>query len=277
MRDARRYAVAALERGLTILQTLAVSETPLTLQDVAIRARIAKTTAFRLLATLEGRGFVARTREGTYRVGLRVIQLAQVAGGEVELRRAAQTILQRLHHTSEDTVNLAKWHDRQIVYLDVLPSPRPLRFVEVPGSLAPMHATALGKAIAAFLPEELVIDVLRQAGMPRFTPYTITTPARFLKEIRRVRLRGFAVDRQETDLGAACIAAPVFDAQGIAAAVSLSAPVARMDARRIQDLAPVLIDACAALSRQLGHRLPRRFPAARTGARKARAHRDEST
>lgn len=276
VRDARRYAVVALERGLTILQTLAASETPLSLHDVATRARIAKTTAFRLLATLEGRGFVTRTPEGTYRVGLRAIQLVQGTGSEAELRRAAQPILQRLHNLSEDTVNMAKWHDRQVVYLNVLPSRRPLRFVEMPGSLAPLHATALGKAIAAFLPEGLVVDILRRAGMPRFTSHTITTPTRFLKEVRRVRLRGIAIDRQETDLGAACIAAPVFDAQGIAAAISLSAPVSRMDARRLEELAPVLVDACRMLSRHLGHRVPRRSPTGRPATRNAHTARGSS-
>ncbi len=261
-RDTRRYAVAALERGLTILQTLAASESPLTLHEVSARTRVPKTTAFRLLATLEGRGFVTRTREGAYRVGLRVIQLAQATGTAAELRRAAQPALQRLHNLSEDTVNLAKWHDGQVVYLDVLPSPRPLRFVEMPASLAPLHATALGKAIAAFLPEGAVIDLLRQAGMRRFTPLTITGLPRFLKEIGRVRQRGFAIDRQEKDLGAACIAAPVFDIRGISGAISLSAPAWRMDARRVQKLAPVLLEACASLSRVLGHRDSARVHAA---------------
>ncbi len=254
VKRSRRYAVVALERGLTILQTLAGSDRPLGLQEVAARASIPKTTAFRLLATLEGRGFVERSGEGGYRLGLRAIQLGQVAGTGINLRRAAQPVLQRLHHLSEDTVNLAAWHARQIVYLDVIPSTRPLRFVEMPGSIAPVHATALGKTITACLPEAEVTALLREAGMPKFTPYTIVTPRRFLQAIRRVRLRGYAIDRQEKDLGAGCIAAPVFDEHGVVGAISLSAPASRMDARRVLDLVPPLMEACADLSRQLGHR-----------------------
>jgi DNA-binding IclR family transcriptional regulator len=254
VRDGRRYAVVALDRGLTVLQTLAAGETPLALHEIASRARIPKTTAFRLLATLEGRGFARRTREGAYRVGPRAMRLAQATGTAADLRRAAQPVLQRLHRLSEDTVNLAKWDEGQVVYIEVLPSPRPLRFVEAPGSLAPLHATALGKAIAAHLPEADVADLLRRAGMRRLTRRTITSLARFLRELGRVRQRGFAIDREEKDVGAACIAVPVFDAEGVTGAISLSGPASRMTGRRIGHLAPVLVDACATLSRQLGHR-----------------------
>lgn len=254
VRDARRYAVAALERGLNILQTLAASEQPLSLQEVATRARIPKTTAFRLLATLEGRGFVERTHEGSYHLCLHIFQFAQAVGSVEDLRRTAQPFLRRLHHLSEDTVNLAKWHDRRVVYVDILPSSRPLRFVEAPGTVAPLHATALGKAILAHLPDTEAEALLRERGMPRFTPATITSLPRFLQEIRRVRARGFARDNQEKDHGAACIAAPVFDAHGVIGAISLSAPSSRMGPRRAAQLVPALRDACAALSRQLGRR-----------------------
>lgn len=271
--DSRRYAVAAFERGLTILQTLAGSERPLALQEVAARARIPKTTAFRLLATLEIRGFAERTREGSYRLGLRAIQLAQPTGTATDLRRAAQPALQRLHHLSEDTVNLATWHDQRVVYLDVLPSSRPLRFVEMPGSIAPLHATALGKVIAANLPPAEVTALLREAGMRRFTPHTIVSLPRFLKEIRRVQATGFATDREEKDLDAACIAAPVFAGHGVVGAISLSAPASRMDARRVSELVPSLLEVCEELSHQLGQGrsgairpLPRRV-----GARPARS------
>ncbi len=253
MKNSRRYAVTALERGLTLLQALVASQAPLTLHEVAGRARIPKTTAFRLLTTLEGRGFVERTQEGAYRLGLRAVQLGQVAGTAMDLRRAAQPVLRRLHQFSEDTVNLAAWHARQVVYLDVLPSPRPLRFVEMPGTVAPLHATALGKAIAAYLPDAEVRALLREAGMAKFTPDTIVKSTRFLQEIHRVRLRGFATDREEKDLGAACVAAPIFDAQGVIGALSLSGPASRMDARRTAELVPVLLEAGAELSRHLGH------------------------
>jgi IclR family acetate operon transcriptional repressor len=252
-RSARRYVVTALERGLIILQALALSDHPLTLQDVASRTTIPKATVFRLLATLEGRGFVARTRDGAYRLGWQTLQLTQPAHGTVDLRRAAQQILEHLHHLSGDTVNLAKWHDRQVIYVEVLPSSRPLRFVELPGSVAPLHATALGKAIAAFLPRSQVITVLREKGMPGFTPHTITQLSRFMAELSRVRAHGYAIDRQEKDPGAACIAAPVFDARGVVGAISLSAPASHMDARRATELAPHLLEACASLSRYLGH------------------------
>lgn len=258
MVGARRYAVTALERGLTILQALGGSERALTLQEVASRARVPKTTAFRLLATLQGRDFIARTPEGRYRLGLRAIRLGHPAGGGIDLRRTAQPVLQRLSLVSEDTVNLAQWHDGRVVYVDVIPSPRPLRFVEGLGSIAPLHATALGKAVAAHLPDDDVVRLIGEAGLPRFTPRTITVLRRFLQEIRRVRRRGYALDREEKDLGAACVAAPVFNARGVVGAISISGPAARLDARRMAGLIPPLLEACAGLSRQLGGPAARR-------------------
>jgi len=247
----RRYAVAALERGLDILEALARG--PLTLGAIAARTGLPKATAFRALATLEGRGFTDRGTGGTYRPGLRLIQLAQVAHADVDVRRVAQPYLQRLHELSGDTVNLAVWHDHRVLYLDVLPSLRPLRFVETPGSVAPLHATALGKAIAAHLPEPELASLLRAAGMPRFTPRTVTTVPRFEREVRAVRARGYALDRQEQDVGAICVAAPIFGGGGVVGAVSLAAPAARLDTRRLGGLVPALLDACAAISRTLGH------------------------
>ena len=248
--ESRRYAVAALERGLGILETLA--EAPLTLGEVADRTGMPKATAFRVLVTLEGRGFIERGPGGTYHPGLRLIRLAQVAHAIVDLRRVAQPYLQRLHDRSSDTVNLAVWHDRRVLYLDVLPSPRPLRFVETPGSTAPLHATALGKAIAAHIPEPELAKLLRAAGMPRFTARTITTVPRFVTEVRAVRDRRYAVDRQEQAVGAVCVAAPLFDGRGVVGAVSIAAPVAPMGGRRLGAIVPDLLDACAAISRTLG-------------------------
>lgn len=254
MRHARRYAVAALERGLVILQTLAGSQQPLGLGEVAARTRIPKATTFRLLATLEGRGFVERVPSGAYRLGLRAVQLATAAGDGLALRRAAQPALHRLHLLSRDTVNLGQWHDGAVVYVEVLPSPQPLRFVEAPGSTAPLHATALGKAVAAYLPEDLVVARLRETGLPKLTPRTITSLPRLLGELRRVRARGYAVDRRETDVDAACVAAPVFDAHGVVGAISISGPASRMNSAHIARLVPVLRAACAEVSRRLGDR-----------------------
>ncbi|MDR7481040.1 MAG: IclR family transcriptional regulator [Armatimonadota bacterium] len=254
MRHTRRYAVAALERGLVILQTLAASEQPLGLGEVAVRARIPKATTFRLLATLVGQDFVERTSAGAYRLGLRAVQLAAAAAEGLALRRAAQPVLQRLHLLSHDTVNLGQWHNGAVVYVEVLPSPQPLRFVETPGSVAPLHSTALGKAVAAYLPQDLVGVAVRNAGLSRFTPHTLTSLPRLLEELRRVRARGYAIDRRETDANAACVAAPVFDAQGVVGAISISGPASRMNSAHIARLVPALRAACAEVSRRLGAR-----------------------
>jgi IclR family acetate operon transcriptional repressor len=103
--------------------------------------------------------------------------------------------------------------------------------------------------------------------MPRYTARTITSPSRYALEIRRARARGYAEDREEQDVGAACIAAPIVDAQGVVGAISISAPASRMSVDRVRRLAPALVEACEALSRQLGSRRPPGATAAHIGRR----------
>ena len=252
MTEPRSYSVTALERGLQLLQILADEDRQFGLQEIVVRAGLPKTTVFRLLTTLEANGFVERTAASGYRVGLQLIRVGQFAHAVFDLRRISQPNLDRLHRSSSDTVNLGAWRHDQAVYVEVLPSPLRLRFVESPGTVAPLHASALGKAIAAHLPEAEVRRIISGTGLAPLTRHTITALKDYLSELERVRACGYAVDREETDIGAACIGAPLFDSTKVVGGISLSAPVGRMTAKRVSVLVPGLIEACGAVSQKLG-------------------------
>jgi IclR family acetate operon transcriptional repressor len=252
MSSTQPYSVVALERGLEVLQLLATEDRAYSLQELVDRAALPKTTVFRLLVTLERKGFVERTPDGRHRIGLQLGRLGKFAHATFDLRRISEAELKQLHESSSDTVNLASWRNDQIIYVEVLVSPLRTKIVELPGTVAPLHASALGKAVAAYLGDEELRRILGSAGFPRLTSRTITNLRAFNADLAKTRARGFSLDREETDLDASCIGGPIFDANGVVGAVSVSATTARMNIGRVRILAPQLLAACRSISAKLG-------------------------
>ena len=252
MPSTQSYSVVALERGLEVLQLLATEDRAYSLHELVDLAALPKTTVFRLLVTLERKGFVERTPDGRHRIGLQLGRLGKFAHATFDLRRISESELKQLHEASSDTVNLASWRQEQIVYVEVLVSPLRTKIVELPGTVAPLHASALGKAVAAHLSDKELRRIVGSASFPRLTPRTITNFRAFSADLAKTRARGFSLDREETDLDACCIGGPIFDATGVVGAVSVSATTARMNSARLRTLAPQLISACRSISEKLG-------------------------
>jgi IclR family acetate operon transcriptional repressor len=249
---ADRYAVRVLDRALDALEALRDAGRPLTLQEMSLRLRQAKSSVFRLLTTLERRGYVERT-DGDRRYRLGGAWLTYRDGGaHGTLTEAALPQMRRLVEAFGETVNLGVLRDGEILYLEIMESPHSFRMAAAPGRRSPVHCTALGKAIAACLPETAVASIGRARGLPALTARTITSAAALRRELARTRARGYAEDNAETEPEASCIGAPVFGPQGdVVGAISLSGPTSRM--RRIKPAAArALTEACRQISRALG-------------------------
>jgi IclR family acetate operon transcriptional repressor len=151
-----------------------------------------------------------------------------------------------------ETVNLGVLRDGEVFYLEILESAHSFRMAAAPGTRSPVHSTALGKAIAAFLPPSEVDALIRAKGLAALTPRTITTRAALKRELTRIRARGYSEDNAETELEASCVGAPILGARGdVVGAISLSGPASRM--RPIKRAAgQALLAACQAISRALG-------------------------
>jgi DNA-binding IclR family transcriptional regulator len=151
-------------------------------------------------------------------------------------------------------VNLAVLDGHDVLYLEVLESPHSFRMASRPGMHRPPNCTALGKVLLAFLPSEQREEILPMLTFERATPRTIANVARFRKELARVAQQGYAMDDQETDMGARCVAAPLFDESGkVVAAISVSGPITRMTLDRIQAFAGATRKAAQTISARLGH------------------------
>ena len=196
----------SVARTCAILRLIGQSgDEGVTLGDVAGITDLPKSSAHRYLNVLETEGFVERDlRSARYRLGLGFISLQ--AGHIEHLIQRTRPHLASIRDQFDETVNLGMLVGHQIVYLEILESPRAMRLAARRGDTEGIHATALGKAIAATLSDRDVLELLRRTGMEKLTPQTITTPQEFLQELQRVREAGYALDDCENEEEGRCVA-----------------------------------------------------------------------
>ena len=243
--EERDYSVRAVERVCSILNLLQEAIDGVTLIDVAQATALPKSSAFRYLWTLEGHRYVERDAEsGMYRLGLGFVGM-QSRHLEM-LRHRARPLLERLRDEFGETVNLGVLDGDSAIYLDIVESRRSVRLAAKRGDRDPLHSTALGKAIAAHLPEERVKQILTAGGMPARTVNTITSAEDYLAELANVRRVGHALDNGENEVDGRCVAVAIPGTR-LPAALSLSAPAARFP---LQDVATVA-DALKAAARAI--------------------------
>ncbi len=231
---AERYTIEAVANALAILGAI-VGRDALGLGEAAEIAGVSKSTAYRLLATLEGAGLVERLPEGGYRPGIEAVRWASRLLDQLDVRRVASPLLRRLRDDVGETVNLAILRDGSLVYVDILESPSPFRMADSVGAIAPLHATALGKSVAVHLEPTRLAAILGSEPYRDLTSKTPTTWPQLNERLDQARRDGYATDLEEVEIGVACVAAPVLVRGVPIGAISVSAPRARMtDARMAQ-------------------------------------------
>ncbi|MDR7416993.1 MAG: IclR family transcriptional regulator [Armatimonadota bacterium] len=245
--------VRSLLRGLQVLEILA-RDPELSLTEIARRAHLPFSTTHRLLETLCRRGFVTQPEaSGRYRLGLKAFEVGIAFLASHRLPEVARPVMVDLVKHLNETANLAVRDGREAVYVLQVESPRMLRLFAHPGARHPLYCTGVGKVLLAWEPEPEVRSLLGSGPLPRYTPRTLTDPEAVLQELRAVRARGYAVDREERETGVRCVAAPVRDATGrVVAALSVSAPATRLPYRRIPEVAGATLAAASRISRLLG-------------------------
>lgn len=231
-----RYSIRAVERAFDILDVLARTPGGASLADIAKVVELPKSSVFRYLSTLERRGHVIRGGEDVFLLGagrsfMRPREVAQLCA-------AAVGRMQELCRRFEETINLGALDGHRIIYLEVAESARAMRFAASRGGSDPIHSSALGKIISSSLSDEEVRGILAVEGMPKMTSKTITNPEAFLAELKLVRERGYSIDEGENEDGGRCVAVALPYPFG--AAMSLSAPAARLPRENLPEVAATL-------------------------------------
>jgi IclR family acetate operon transcriptional repressor len=243
------YSIRAVHRVCEILDLLQQAPRGAALLDVAKATRLPKSSAFRYLATLERRRYVERDPvTGSYRTGSAFLPLR--AHEPELLARRARPHMERLRDQLEETINLGMLEGNRVIYLEIVESHRSMRLAARRGDRDPLHATALGKAIAAHLPERRTRAILEAEGMARLTPRTLTTLDAYLAELAATRERGYALDDGEHEIDGRSVAVPVLSSN-LPAAISYSAPATRFPVERAGEVAAVLREIAADLAGEL--------------------------
>ncbi len=221
-------SIQVIARVSRLLDSLAAHDGPLNLKALADATGLHPSTAFRILASLIEHGFVERSTAGHYWLGVRLLRLGNRVHGQLDLRREARPIMERLHDRTGEAVNLSVREGDEVIYVERATTPRIMRVEQVIGGRAPLHVTAAGKL---FLADEGVAacrDYIERTGLPARTPYSIADPDRLCRSVRDISRQGYALDDQEAELGVGCIGTPVRDASGrLVAGLSVSAPIER--------------------------------------------------
>ncbi|MBI3127049.1 MAG: IclR family transcriptional regulator [Candidatus Tectomicrobia bacterium] len=247
------HTPSAIRHALDTIEAFQFGPKEFSARELHEMLHIPRATQYRVLRVLEERGYLRRDpQSGRYRMGFKILQLAALAQDQMELVRIAQDVLHRMWIESRETAQLAVVDGLETVYLRVLESPVPHRFVLRPGVRAPIHCTSPGLAILAHSPKEKVEEVLR-AGLKRFTDKTITAPEALLARLEQIRREGVAINRGEWRESGGGISAPAFDFTGEAvAAIGLSGPNDRLTEDRVPAIAEAVRRGAAELSRLLG-------------------------
>ncbi|MTE20774.1 helix-turn-helix domain-containing protein [Streptomyces sp. TRM43335] len=228
-----------VDRALSILPLLARG--PANLEQVARHLDVHKSTALRLLRTLHEHGMVHRQQDQRYRLGARLIALAQEAVENIDVRAVAHPHLVELGAACGHTVHLAVRQEDEVVYIDKVESRRPVRMYSRIGRPVAITVAAVAKVLLADLPEAERRALAERLEYPSHTPRSTPGPAAFLAELARVREQGWATDLGGHEETINCVAAPVRGADGRAvAALSVSAPVVAAGADELMRLLPLV-------------------------------------
>jgi DNA-binding IclR family transcriptional regulator len=242
----------SLDKALVLLDELASG--PRTLDQLAERVSVHKSTVLRLLRTLESHRFVQRSGVRYYRLGTSLFELAFRALDERDVRRSVEPALRALNAETGHTVHLASYEDGEVIYIDKYESRHNVRMYSRIGRRAPLHCTAVAKVLVGALPSDRREAVAESITYEKMTPNTISTPRAYLAELARVAERGYAVDNEEHEEHIHCVAAPIRDARGeVVAAMSLSVPQMVLDLDGLLRLVPTLLSAAATASVECGY------------------------
>jgi IclR family transcriptional regulator, acetate operon repressor len=234
--------VQSVERALDLLECIARSAGWMGISELSAATGQPVGTVHRLLATLAAREYVVRdSRTRRYALGPAFRMLVGVDPQMPNWAEIATPFLREVVEVSGETANLAVKEHNHAVYVAQAQAARMVRMFTELGNRVALHSSGCGKVLLAYQPESVVSAIIAEAGLPAYTPETITDPERLRKELATIRQNGYASDSEEVEEGVGCLAVPVFDAKDkVVAAMSISGPTSRLTNERIATLVPEL-------------------------------------
>ncbi|MBV8665013.1 MAG: IclR family transcriptional regulator [Burkholderiaceae bacterium] len=236
--EADKTSIQVIERMTSLLDALARYPDPVSLKELANATALHPSTAHRILNDMVLKRLVDRAEPGTYRLGMRLLELGNIVKSRLNVREAALEFMRTLHRKTHQTINLSVRQSDEIVYIDRAFSERSgMQVVRAIGGRAPLHLTSTGKLFLSVDDPKAVRSYATRTGLSGHNKNSITDLSKLERELSLVRARGYARDNEELELGVRCMAAGIRDDSGkLIAGLSISAPADRLQEEWLEDL-----------------------------------------
>ncbi|CAN5824317.1 IclR family transcriptional regulator [soil metagenome] len=248
-----KYHLQHLARALQVLFVFSAGRSEWSLEDLASELKLNKTSLLRIVRTLENERFLLRRGQG-YRLGPRVLDLANVYLSTLTVNRVAQPYMEKLAKVCQQTVSLATLEGTEVVYIAIEQAQSEVGIQSEIGGRHPAHATALGKVMLADLSDAEVLERYAGVELKRLTHRTLNEVGKLVDRLHEVRRLGYALDDEERGIGIRCIAAPLYGQKGeVVAGLSLAGPIFHMTEDVIPAYLKALLEATEGISHELGY------------------------
>lgn len=228
---AARSSIQVIDRMMSLMEALARHTVPVNLKQLATETSLHPSTAHRILNVMVGNRMVDRIEPGTYRLGMRLLELGTLVRARISIREEALPYMHELHQQLGETVNLSVRHNDAVIYIERMSSDKQLmRVMHIVGAHAPLHITAVGKIFLAADGPERCDEYAQRTALPRYTDNTLTDPAILRQEVEQARQHGYAFDNEEAEKGLSCVGAGIRGGDGhLIAGLSVCAPSERFN------------------------------------------------
>ena len=254
------YIIHSLDHALDVLEAFRANEPELGVTQLSKILKLHKNNVFRILATLENRGYIEQNpRTENYRLGLKAFEAGQAYLRHVSLLSVANPEMVQLSDNLKENSYLAVLRGDYVFYLDEIIADQTIQVVSRLGTRVSPHCTATGKVFLAYSEKDQAELILKHLKLEKMTPNTLVDIDHLSKVVQKVKSSGYAVDMEEWTLGLRCVAAPILDYYGkIQGTLSVSGPSGRMPEKRIkEDIVPFVVKHAAEASKKMGFEIGR--------------------
>lgn len=249
----KKEKIKSIDKALDLLEFLSLNEQEISITKINKKLHMGLSTTHRILTTLKSRGYIIQNQKtAKYRLGIKLFELGCAVQSTTHLVEITKPYLKQLSQSTNETANLAILEGKEVIYLATIESPEILRTEIRPGTRTPAHCTALGKVLLASI-SDWEFESLYKSDEPlsSLTSKSISSLKELKKHLKKVRIQGYAVDREEYKIGINCLGAPIFGRNGAITAISITGPASRFTLNEMEKVKSKLIAISKEISNQL--------------------------
>ena len=250
-----RKIILSIDRTLQILELFSIEKPEWGVTEISKALNIYKSNVHNVLTTLAEKGFVKKdSKTDKYKLGIKFFELGSIVIKNMDLRKIAHPYIEELSKEFNETVHLGVLDEGRVVSIEREESDKGLcSHIEI-GKRIPLHCTAVGKAIMAYLSKDKVAAIVKGKGLKKYTENTIINKKELENEFKKIREQGYAVDNIEHEEGVRCVAGSIRDYTGkVIASMSISGPAFRINESNILDIAKKVKEYCDCISKEMGN------------------------